>query len=464
VSTDLLARAGLTTEAPPGRAARLAELLPGEASRLQRVAVEAIASRRLAVISGGPGTGKTTTIARALVLVHEEAGGRAPLVALCAPTGKAAARLAESVRQEATDLDPDGPVGDRLRRVDASTIHRLLGWRPGGRERYRHHRGNPLPHDLVVVDETSMVGLPMMARLLAAVREDATVVLVGDADQLASIEAGSVLADVVGPRARDDDATGPLAGDVVVLRAVHRYGEEIGALADAVRRGDPDGATEALARGGDAVRFIARTEDAEDDVPEEVVSAAARIRDAAAAGDDRAAIEALGGVRVLCAHRRGPHGVAAWTERIERALAARVSGLRAGARWYVGRPLLVTRNDYVTGLLNGDAGVVVAGEDDRVAAAFERRGELARLSPSRLEDVETAHAMTIHKGQGSQFEEVVVVLPDPDSRILTRELLYTAITRARRRVTLIGTEEAVRVAVGTPVARASGLRERLWED
>ena len=464
VAADLFGRAGPPAPAPPDRDARLAVLLPGDGAALQRAAAGAIASRRLAVVSGGPGTGKTTTIARALALVHEEAGTHPPLIALCAPTGKAAARLAESVHEEAARLDPDGAVGARLRRIEASTIHRLLGWRPGGRERYRHHRGNPLPHDLVVVDETSMVGLPMMARLLAAVRDRATLVLVGDADQLASIEAGSVLADVVGPCARDDDATGVLADDVVVLRTVHRYGAEIGALADAVRRGSDDDTIAALRGGGDAVRFVARGGDDEEAVPEVVLAAARAVHDAAAAGDDAAALAALGRVRVLCAHRRGPFGVTAWTERIERALAGRVPGMRAGGRWYVGRPLLVTRNDYATGLMNGDTGVVVMGDDARVAAAFERRGEPARFSPSRLEDVETAHAMTIHKSQGSQFEEVVVVLPEPDSPILTRELLYTAITRARERVTLIGTEDAVRTAVGTPVARSSGLRARLWGD
>jgi exodeoxyribonuclease V alpha subunit len=165
---------------------------------------------------------------------------------------------------------------------------------------------------------------------------------------------------------------------------------------------------------------------------------------------------------VLCAHRRGPYGVTTWTDRIERWLAAEIEAFGAEGRWYVGRPLLVTENDYGLRLYNGDTGVVIAAGPGRVGAAFERRGEIVEFSPSRLAAIDTVYAMTVHKAQGSQFDTAAVLLPDPTSRILTRELLYTAVTRARRQLILAATEEAIRAAVARPVARASGLRWRLW--
>ncbi|MGH9077848.1 MAG: ATP-binding domain-containing protein, partial [Acidimicrobiales bacterium] len=186
------------------------------------------------------------------------------------------------------------------------------------------------------------------------------------------------------------------------------------------------------------------------------------LRAAAAAGDAGDALAQLGQGRVLCAHREGPHGVGAWTARIEGWLAAAIDGYGAGSPWYVGRPLIVTRNDYELALYNGDTGVVCARGGGAVAAVFERRGQLAELSPSRLGAAETVHAMTVHKAQGAQFSSVVLVLPGAGSAVLTRQLLYTAVTRARRQVTIVGPEASVRAAVGRPIARASGLAERLW--
>jgi exodeoxyribonuclease V alpha subunit len=183
---------------------------------------------------------------------------------------------------------------------------------------------------------------------------------------------------------------------------------------------------------------------------------------AAHAGDARAALDALGTFRLLCAHRRGPYGVATWMAHVEHWLSTAVDGFASDGTWYVGRPLLVTENDYGLRLYNGDTGVVVATGPDRVTAVFERRNELLRFSPTRLAAVETVHAMTIHKSQGSQFATVAVLLPDSTSPILTRELLYTAVTRAQRSLILAGTEEAVQLAIGRPIARASGLRRRLW--
>jgi exodeoxyribonuclease V alpha subunit len=439
----------------------LARLFDGtsDADARQRLAAETAVRRRLAVVAGGPGTGKTTTVARIVALLCEQAaaaGAVPPLVALAAPTGKAAARLVEAVHAEAAALDVDRALRARIGALDASTLHRLLGWRPGSHSRFRHHRGNRLPHDVVIVDETSMVPLSLMARLVEAVRPDARLVLVGDPGQLTSVEAGAVLGDIVGP------AAAPERG-IVVLDRVHRYGGAIAAVAEGIRAGDGDAVVAAL----DGVTWIPvdvadpAAASALAPVRDGAVATARAVTAAARAGDAAGAIAALGGFRVLCAHRRGPYGVAAWTARIEGWL-DQPAGLLD--EWYVGRPLLVTENDDALRLYNGDTGVVVAGPDGEVRAAFERQGGVLELSPTRLAAIDTVYAMTVHKSQGSQFDRAAVVLPDPLSPLLTRELLYTAVTRAREGLLLVGTEAAVRAAVARPVARASGLGRLLWED
>ncbi len=460
----------------------------------QRLAAASAVLRRLAVVAGGPGTGKTTTVARIVALLGEQSaadGAALPLVALAAPTGKAAARLGEAVKAEAEALDVPDEVRAALRGLEASTLHRLLGRRRDSHSRFRHHRGNRLPHDVVIVDETSMVSLSLMARVVEAVRPEARLVLVGDPGQLTSIEAGAVLGDIVGPatgglvlsaaaRRRLEAVTGqPVAavappagaaiGDgIVVLERVHRFGGGIAALATAVRDGDRDAVIEVLAASPDGVRWIPEdlSATAADDelapVRERAVDSGRAVLAAARAGEARAALAALGAFRVLCAHRRGEHGVAAWTARVQAWLAGAADGFDPDGRWYVGRPLLVDRNDYGLRLYNGDTGVVVASAAGPAVAAFERAGEVLEVSPSRLEAVDTVYAMTVHKSQGSQFEAAAVLLPPPASPILTRELLYTAVTRAREQLILAGSEATIRAAVGRPVARASGLRERLW--
>jgi exodeoxyribonuclease V alpha subunit len=414
----------------------------------QRAAAELALRRRFAVVAGGPGTGKTTTVARILALLLEQ-GTDPDLVALAAPTGKAAARLAEAVHDEAGRIEVGDDVRTRLLGLDASTLHRLLGWRPGTHSRFRHDRANRLPHDVVIVDETSMVSLSLMARLAEAVRPSARLILVGDPGQLTSIEAGAVLGDIVAA-----------SDGIAVLDRVHRFGGAIAGVAEAIRRGDADAVVDALGaeRGSDPLTWIRGGSDPLMPLREGAVRCFRAVAEAARAGDGRRAIDALGGFRILCAHRRGPHGVTGWTAQVERWLAA--AGLAADGEWYAGRPLLVTENDYGLGLYNGDTGVVVA-EEDRLSAVFERRGELAAFSPARLGAVDSVYAMTVHKSQGSQFGTAAVLLPDADSPILTRELLYTAVTRAREELIVVGSEEAVRTAVARPVARASGLARRL---
>jgi exodeoxyribonuclease V alpha subunit len=412
------------------------------------------ASSRLDVIAGGPGTGKTTTVAR-MVAELLETDARWPLIALAAPTGKAAARLQEAVHEETARMSVSESARGHLMGLRASTLHRLLGWRPRSHSRFAHDRGNRLPHDIVIVDETSMVSLSLMARLVEAVRHDARLILVGDPGQLTSIEAGVVLADIVGPG---------VGKGIVVLERVHRYGGGIAKLAEAIRHGDGDGTVAALsAAPGEITWLPIDVDEAEagvEVVRDRAVAAGIEVAGAARRGAALEALAALGGFRLLCAHRRGPYGVSDWTSRIQGWLAPHIEDIEQ--RDYVGRPLLVTENDYELGLYNGDTGVIVEGAGERPSAAFERGGEVLRFSPLRLGAVETAYAMTIHKSQGSQFDTAAVLLPAASSRILTRELLYTAVTRARRELILVGTEEAVRQAVARPVARASGLRERLW--
>jgi exodeoxyribonuclease V alpha subunit len=497
VAADLRERAA--TPAPgvdvPTLAAGLRELFTSaEDPDLQRMAAAACVLRRVAVVAGGPGTGKTRTVARVLALLDAQAeatAARAPLVALAAPTGKAAARLEEAVRGGADDEDMavDAAVKDRLRALDGVTLHRLLGYSPGNRTRFRHNRQNRLPFDVVVVDETSMVSLSLMARLLEAVRPEARLILVGDPEQLASVEAGAVLGDIVGPASEGPcieeearvalaAATGqhvpPGAGTdaaigngIVVLHKVHRYGRVIASLAEAIQRGDADAVIRVLEEGGPNIEWI-RTDDepASSDQLSAVRAAAVEsgrtVIEAARAGDAATAITALGEFRLLCAHRRGPEGVAGWMQHVEDWLRAEVPGFLTGSEWYVGRPLIVTENDYALRLYNGDTGVVVEAVDGRLVAAFERSGGVAEVSPTRLAAVDTVYAMTVHKSQGSQFHTVAFVVPAAGSRLLTRELLYTAVTRAQERLIVVGAEEPIRAAVARPISRASGLREALW--
>jgi len=475
VVDDLRRRATATFD-PIDIGPSAALLLAGEGATVQRDAVRQALAGGLAVLVGGPGTGKTTTVAAMLASLLE--GDDQLRIALAAPTGKAAARLGEAIVHAAAQL-PE-PLASRLRAAPSTTIHRLLGPRHDTVTTFRHHRAHPLALDVVIVDETSMVSLPLMARLLDAVRPDARVVLVGDPGQLASVEAGSVLSDIVGPAATAaaTDAggsgpprTGPLAGCISVLRHSRRFppGSPLDRLAGAVRDGDADRALEVLREhrgdgdgsvtwtgvGGDSAAGAAAVR--------AVVEPAAR--QAAALAEVGSAPEALAAsarVRLLCAHRHGGFGVSTWNERVETWLHA--SGVAARG-WYPGRPVMVTANDPVLRRSNGDIGIVVR-RDHRLVVCFDDpgAGDVAEVAPSRLGSFETVHAMTIHKSQGSEFDHVVVVLPPGGSRLATRELLYTAITRARRQVTLVGDEESVRAAVGRAVARASGIRQALWGD
>nr|WP_094293426.1 exodeoxyribonuclease V subunit alpha [Mycobacterium neumannii] len=409
----------------------------------QRAAAKLALSQGLTVLTGGPGTGKTTTVARLLALLTS---GTRLRIALAAPTGKAAARLQEAVQLEVDKLDSTDRQA--LSGLHATTLHRLLGSRPDTSARFRHNRHNRLPHDVIVVDETSMVSLTMMARLLEAVRPDARLVLVGDPDQLASVEAGAVLADLVDGLGQDR---------IAELKTSHRFGESIGRLATAIRTGDAETVIDVLRSGGDHIEWV-DTEEPSEQLRKVLVPNAIALRTAAVLGDGDAALGILAEHRLLCAHRRGPFGVRYWNHQVERWL-SELTGEPIWSTWYAGRPVLVTANDYGLNLYNGDTGVTVLR--DGVLRAVIAGTERLEFATSRLAEVDTMHAMTIHKSQGSQADEVTVLLPPEGSRLLSRELFYTAVTRAKEKIRVVGPEASVRAAVQRRAVRASGLARRL---
>jgi exodeoxyribonuclease V alpha subunit len=423
----------------------------------QRGAAQTCAISRVSVLAGGPGTGKTTTVSRLLALLKEQHPQWR--VRLAAPTGKAAARLEQAVRSSTATLPPEDSA--RLGELSATTLHRLLGWRPEARSRFRHDRTNRLPAEVVVVDEASMVSLTMMARLLEALRPSTRLVLVGDPDQLASVEAGAVLGDLVDATSRvavaalSTNRRFPATSGIARLAAAVQGGRGEDALA--VLHADDAPEVELVAVADDAVLSVEQLGGVRDDV----VGSGTALHEAAEVGDARAALAALDAHRLLCAHRRGPRGVTHWSALAARWVAdAHPVVPRADGR-YAGEPLLVTANDYEIGLYNGDTGVVVADGHGGLVAAFGRGGEPILVPLVRLGAVRPLHAMTVHRSQGSQFERITVLLPPAGSPLGTRETLYTAVTRATTHVRVIGSPQALVEAVGRPAARATGLRERL---
>ncbi|MFL0173210.1 exodeoxyribonuclease V subunit alpha [Mycobacterium sp. SMC-13] len=448
VCTDLLARSAQAAQSVGD--GELERLFPPPGFAEQRAAAQLALTQPVTVLTGGPGTGKTTTVARLLALLAQAAHPGRLRIALAAPTGKAAARLQEAVSAEVAKLETADR--DRLSGLRAVTLHRLLGGRPDSASRFKHHRGNRLPHDVVVVDETSMVSLTLMARLLEAVRPDTRLLLVGDPDQLTSVQAGAVLADLV-----DGLADHPSI-KIAALRTTHRFGAAIGGLAEAIRSGDADQVLALLRAGDAAIEFIEDAEPAAALRPV-LVGHALRVRACAVLGAGPEGLAAMDEHRLLCAHRDGPYGVRHWNRQVERWITDE-TGQATWSPWYPGRPLLVTANDYALGIYNGDTGLVASGPDG-VQVYIAGATATQRFSPSRIADVETMYALTIHKSQGSQADEVTVILPPADSRLLTRELFYTAVTRAKNKVRIVGSADEVRAAVQRQALRASGLRDRL---
>lgn len=405
------------------------------------------------LITGGPGTGKTTTVVRLLALLLTAC--KDLRIALAAPTGKAAARLAQSIIAERSRLAIGDDTRDALP-TQVTTLHRLLQAAPA-EPRFRHHKDHPLPFDMVVVDEASMVDLTLMAALFEALPAKARIVLIGDQNQLASVEAGDVLGDLC-RLASDSEATAAvpaLRHSVVRLRHNWRFKDQPGItrLAEAVRTGDADHAV-ALLRNEEGLSLAQPTTEAEalpllGDWLDRLLMAP----------DPLASLLALDQARILCAHRRGPFSVATFEAAIDRLLFAR--GIQS-TRWqHDHRPILITRNDPGTGLYNGDVGVLRVQQEGLHAYFRDNRSGQLRppITPARLPAHESAFALTVHKSQGSEYEQVLLVLPRMDSPILTRELIYTGLTRARGRVTVVAEEEILRTAIQRVTARSSGIRD-----
>jgi exodeoxyribonuclease V alpha subunit len=465
VGDVVLARAATAHPPAPALVDTILDDRFGDASDRQREAARLALTSTLTVIAGGPGTGKTHTVARVLAAAHQlaQAEGESLYVALAAPTGKAAARMTEAVHAAVATAALPPALSEPLLATEATTLHRLLGWSDG--VRFAHDASHPLPHDIVVVDETSMVALPLMARLLDAIAPPTRIVLVGDPFQLASVEAGAVLGDIVGPAARETAMpAGPLASNIVVLDRVHRFADnsDIAALADAVRLGDSARALALLRAGGDELTWVDPTDAAAvEAIRHEVVASSVHVARHALDGNADDALTSASSLKVLAGTRFGPLGSYAWRDLIEHRLARAVADLDIRGTWYVGRPVMITQNDHLNGLFNGDTGLVIS-QGGRPTVAFPGPEGLRLFSPSQLDLVDTWWSMTVHKSQGSEFDHAVVSLPAPTSRVLTRELLYTAITRARRRVTVVADEASIRAAIARPVARASGLGDRCW--
>lgn len=461
----------------------------------QMLAATVAVLRRFAVISGGPGTGKTSTVVRVLALLAEEAraAGRPwPRIAMLAPTGKAAARLHESVSAGRDALPCDDAVKNALR-IEASTIHRRLGYRPGSPTRFAHDADNPLPADIVLVDEASMVDLALMAKLADAVPANARLILLGDKDQLASVEAGAILGDicnttgeraysrpfaaqlraVLGDAAPDIGDAGPESTGIwdciALLGRSFRFRADggIGRLARAVGSGRADDALAQLEAGDAQVDLVEL-------VDPQHLSRTLRpaVLDAfepyLRARDPEERLALLQRYRLLSAHRRGPFGTERVGAIIEDILQSAGLLRRTDPTCYDGRPILVTHNDYQLELFNGDVGIVHEHGDGRLYAYFpaldpSAEGErLRRFVPSRLPPHESVWAMTVHKSQGSEFDRVGLLLPPQLSPLLTRELVYTALTRAREHATIYGAAPVLREAIARRIDRASGLREALW--
>ena len=410
-------------------------------------AATAAVERRLCIVTGGPGTGKTTLAASLIALLAHLGIAQAQRIGLVTPTGKAAARLQEAVKTQLDERDLRARVPALADFTPvAGTIHRLLT-RPD------------LRLDALVVDECSMVDLPLMNRLLAALPAACRLILLGDTDQLASVEPGSVFSDLCAA-----GSGSPLAPCIVRLTRSHRFAVDqgIGLLAAAVVRGDAEAALATLndPREGQTER-------------QPLASAAAFDRFAMACADEwnehiktlraaSATAPAFPSRRVLCAHRRGLFGVGRFNRLVERGLRAR--GVLESEEFYVGRPIIVTRNDRQTGLSNGDTGVVVGAAGGRRQVWFPDLASGAErflLAPSRLPEHESFFALTVHRAQGSEYDEVVFIPGDPESRVSTRELFYTAVTRARHKVTVLADADAVRTAVQRTTSRATGLADRL---
>jgi exodeoxyribonuclease V alpha subunit len=468
----------------------LGRLFPGDGTEdinWQKIAAVVALCKRFCVVTGGPGTGKTTTVAKIIALMLEQAGKRRVRIALAGPTGKAASRLKEAIKSAKEGLS----CPDRIKEAipsEASTIHRLLGSIHGS-PYFRYNAQNVLPFDVVIVDEASMVDMALMSKLVQALSRDTRLILLGDKDQLASVEAGAVLGDIcdsgaehglsgafcsvlkgscghdIGPGSAKE--VRGISDCIAGLQKSYRFLKEsgIGEASRMVNTGDAD-ACSGIFSGGRYNDIRWKSLPMKNLLPaairEMVITG---FGDYLKAKDPWEAFERFERFRILCALRKGPFGVTA-INRLTEEILKKAGLIEHDKTWYPGRPVLISRNDYSLGLFNGDMGIVF---EDRESNNEPRvffpvaDGTLRRLHPLRLPEHETVYAMTVHKSQGSEFDNVLFILPDNDYPVLTRELVYTGITRARKRVEIWGTSEVFSAAVSRRTERTSGLRDALWE-
>jgi exodeoxyribonuclease V alpha subunit len=427
-----------------------------ECDRQKEAAVVAL-HRQLCVISGAPGTGKTSTVVRILALVLEQNRGLKHRIAMAAPTGKAAARLKTSINNLKHSLDCADEVKSAIP-DDVVTIHRLLGTFPGS-SRFRYSAGNPLPFDTVIVDEASMVALPLMSRLVTALRPDAQLILLGDRNQLASVDAGSVFGDICS--AGSEKQGSPLNDSLVVLEKNYRFqtGSGIAEISRAVNGGLEREALSILQRNGSSGitwQELPTREELLNSLTKTVVEGYQHYLEAASPCE---ALERFDCFRILCALRDGPWGVSGLNRTVENIL-AREGLIRPADAFYRGRPIMIMVNNYAMRLFNGDTGILFPDpEQGGILRAFfpAPDGGVRSVAPERLPLHETAFAITIHKSQGSEFERILMLLPPIESEILTRELMYTGITRAKEKVDIRANEDIFCAAVKKRIKRSSGL-------
>lgn len=474
----------------------LDQLIPESAClNWQKIAAALAASRSFSVISGGPGTGKTTTVTRLLALLTELGIKRnsPPGIKLVAPTGKAAARLTESIGGALAKINCSKTIRDRIP-AQAGTLHRLLGVIPG-QAGFVHNKNNRLHLDILVVDEASMIDLPLMSHLLDALPDHARLILLGDRDQLSSVEAGSVLGDIcaaasfgysneqsnllealTGHTLQDIEpaqahtsniatADHSVSDSLCLLRKSYRFDAHsgIGSLAQAVNNGDQLSLKSVFTSGfKDIERYsIARNSGYQLLIQQCAESYRHYLDLIQQKAEPQRILNAFNQFQLLCALREGPYGITGLNEEIQNALQQK-GLIDITGQWYEGRPVLITRNDHGLGLYNGDIGITIRGADDRLRVAFQLPDKQVReFLPSRLPEHETVFAMTIHKSQGSEFADVAMVLPDKDNPIITRELVYTGITRAKSKLTLFSEVEILIKAAKSPTKRQSGLYQRL---
>ncbi|MBR9875800.1 MAG: exodeoxyribonuclease V subunit alpha [Vibrionaceae bacterium] len=480
----------------------LDELIPLSACvNWQKVAAAVALTRRFAVISGGPGTGKTTTVTKLLAALIEQAAQEKNLtIKLVAPTGKAAARLTESIGKAVQEL----PVSPELKAkipTESSTLHRLLGAIPNSAE-FRHNKQNPLHLDILVIDEASMVDLPMMYKVVDALPKHARLILLGDKDQLASVEAGAVLGDICSfhalgygkeqasaiakltgfdTLAHSSNSAPSIADSLCMLQKSYRFDARsgIGQLAKAVNLGSAAKVDNVWARDYSDIEHFPLSSENYNQMMQTLVQEYGRYlkrisqteidpntgESESLTRKAKAVLDTFNQCRLLCAIREGDFGVAGLNQRIEKALAARKLIKVQDEIWYHGRPVMVTRNDHGLGLYNGDIGICMRDdreEEPRLKVFFELPdGSVKSVLPSRVPEHETAYAMTIHKSQGSEFEYTLMILPPDFSPILTRELIYTGITRAKKRLALYAELNVLKRGIKVKTTRASGLVQRL---